>query len=276
MTHAQMLAASPRALTEVLIDRLRRQTDPLAQLRSSNAERGNENAQFDLRLDDPADDTHADPAPNALRPDEVAAAVLLGITFEKQRDILARLQDADAVTIIEVPGEEYIAVIDRILRRHVLGPAANVVDGDSLGSSAHPAATGTVAVFVRRDDPKRKGSAPVAAQPTLAEFATAVRRNCAIIAITTEPDRLLPREIVRLADTTIVIPRLDGEAIAQVIAAVTGRHPGALDERLAASVTFDALNLAVRGDLGAERSLARLTSLLGSKVANAEPAGSSL
>ncbi|HZL36746.1 MAG TPA: AAA family ATPase [Tepidisphaeraceae bacterium] len=74
-----------------------------------------------------------------------------------------------------------------------------------------------------------------------------------------------------MAEHRVVLGRLGGPAIAGVIQAITGRHPGAVDEELTKSVTLEALNIAVRADLGAERSLARLHLLFSSNDANAEP-----
>ena len=50
-----------------------------------------------------------------LRPDDVAAAVLLGTAFEKHRAGLARLQDLDAITVIEVASAELVNPIARLL-----------------------------------------------------------------------------------------------------------------------------------------------------------------
>ena len=187
--------------------------------------------------------------------------------FEQNRDALARLQNPDTVTIIEVPAVEFVDPIARLLRNHVLGPGAPVLDGNGLSKEATIAAAGTVVLFKRKDEDKSKKSAT-----DDAEFAAAVQRRCAVIGIAADADRLLPRGLVRLAEHRIVVPALDASAVAAVIEAVTGRRPGAVDDELARRATLEALAIAVRGDLGAERSLARLTSLLGSKAANAEPA----
>jgi cell division protease FtsH len=124
-----------------------------------------------------------------------------------------------------------------------------------------------VVLFKRKDEEKSKKSST-----DDAELAAAVQRRCAVVGIAADADRLLPRGLVRLAEHRIVVPALDASAVAAVIEAVTGRRPGAVDDELARRATLEALAIAVRGDLGAERSLARLTNLLGSKVANAEPA----
>jgi hypothetical protein len=122
-------------------------------------------------------------------------------------------------------------------------------------------------IFKRKDEGKAKKSAN-----DNGDFAAAVQWRCAVLGIAADPDRLLPRDLVRLADYRIVVPPLDGSAVAAVIEAVTGRHPGAVDNDLARRVTLEALTIAVRSDLGAKRSLARLIRLLDNKAQNAEPA----
>ena len=266
MSRLLMLAAAARPLAEALIDILRTNLKPRTALPFGGDERGRLE-QFDLPLgpDEETDDTAIVVHP--LPPDDAAGAILFARAFEQNRDALARLQNPDTITIIEVPAVEFVDPIARLLRTHVLGPGAPVLDGKGLSKEATIAAAGTVVLFKRRDEDKSKKSST-----DDAEFAAAVQRRCAVVGIATDADSLLPRGLVRLAEHRIVVPALDASAVAAVIEAVTGRRPGAVDEELARRTTLEALAIAVRGDLGAERSLARLASLLGSKVANAVPA----
>jgi hypothetical protein len=78
-----------------------------------------------------------------------------------------------------------------------------------------------------------------------ADFAIAVQRCCAVIGIAADPDRQLPRDLMRLAEHRIIVPPLDAPAVATVIEAVTGRHPGALDGKLVRHVTLETLTIAV-------------------------------
>jgi DNA polymerase III delta prime subunit len=122
-------------------------------------------------------------------------------------------------------------------------------------------------IFKRKDEGKAKKSTT----PDNGDFAAAVQWRCAILGIAADPDRLLPPDLVRLADYRIVVPPFDGSAVAAVIEAMTGRHPGPVDNDLARRVTLEALTIAVRSDLGAKRSLARLICLLDKKDQSAEP-----
>jgi ATP-dependent Zn protease len=256
MTHVKFLAASPRALVEVLVDELRRRNKQSRGGLAASAGADRHDRQLSMSLDEVESNDAVEAIP-MLRPDDVAAAVLLGTAFEKHRAGLARLQDMDAITVIEVATAELVNPIARLLRTCVLGSTATVRDGDGLGKEITPAGEGTVAIFKRGDDDKLTRTSE-----DNADFAIAVQRCCAVIGIAADPDHQLPRDLVRLAEHRIVVPPLDAPAIATVIEAVTGRHPGALDDEFVRHVTLETLTIAVRADLGAARSIARLYRLL--------------
>lgn len=266
MTRVQMLASSPRPLADVLVDALRG-GNSLIRIRTSSCDDVCDQHQYPLRLED-TEERGDNGSTTVLRPDEVAVAILLGQALDRRRDVLAKLQDRDTVAIIEVPGEEYVDFVERLLKRHVIDTGTQVLDGDALSLQENAVAVPrTVAIFARRGEEKSRK----AAKGGNAEFAAAVQRRCAIIGIATEPDRLLPPHLARMAEHRIVLGRLDGPAIAAVIEAVTGRHPGAVDDHLTKITTLEALNIAVRADLGAGRSLARLRHLVGRDDRDAEP-----
>jgi cell division protease FtsH len=260
MTRVQMLASSPRPLADVLVDALRACGNPLLRLRTSASDDVCDQYQYPLRLEDKEEEGGDNHSTRVVRPDEVAVAILLGQALDRRRDVLAKLQDRDTVAIIEVPGEEYVGFVELLFEKYVIGTDSPVLDGDGL-SLKDPAVAvpRTVAIFARRGEEKSRK----AAKGGNAEFSAAVQRRCAIIGISAEPDRLLPPHLVRMAEYRIVLGRLDGPTIAGVIEAITGRHSGAVDDDVAKSTTLEALNIAVRADLGAERSLARLRHLVG-------------
>jgi cell division protease FtsH len=267
MTRVQMLASSARPLADVLVGALRASGNSLLRLRTPSSDDVCDQHQYPLRLDDVEEGGNSG-STRVLRPDEAAVAILLGQALDHQRDVLAKLQDPDCVAIIEVPGEEYVDFVERLFKRHVIGTDAPVLDGDGLTLKENAVAVPrTVAIFARKGEEKSKK----AANGSNAEFAAAMQRRCAVIGIAVEPDRLLSPHLVRMAEHRIVLGRLDGPAIAAVIEAITGRHPGVVDHQLAKSTTLEALNIAVRADLGADRSLARLGHLVGRNDRNAEP-----
>jgi cell division protease FtsH len=251
-----MLAASVRPLADVLIDALRSSRN-LSRLRATLPDEEHHGPdQLPLQLEDETNEKHESDAIRVLHPDDAVAAVLFGQAFEHSRDALARLRDPDTVAIIEVSQANLVEPIARLLRKHVLGPETPVINGDSVDKQTPAAPTGTVLLFTRAEEAK-----PRKALAGGAEFAAAVQLRCSIIGIAADP-RQLPRELVGLAEHRIVVPPLDGAAIAAAIEAVTGRHPGAIDEHLVRRATLEMLSIAVRADLGAERSMARLRRLI--------------
>jgi cell division protease FtsH len=261
MSRLHMLAATARPLAEVLIDALRSGRS-FSRWRTTTLPEEDDYGpdQFSLQLDDEGRDRHANESIRVLHPDEAAAAVLLGLAFEHSRDVLAHLRDPAMVAVIEVPHFDLVEPIASLLRKHVLGQETPVIDGDGLDKQTTPAPAGTVLIFKRTDEPTlRKALAGGV------EFAAAVQLRCAIVGITADTSQL-PRELVSLAEHRIVVPPLDGTAIAAVIEAVTGKHPGAIDEHFARRATLEMLSIAVRADLGAERSMARLRRLVGAQA----------
>ena len=237
MTRVQMLASSPRPLADVLVDSLRGSSNSLLRLRTPSSDDVCNQRQYPLHLEDKEGEIGDSSSARVMRPDEVAVAILLGQALDRARDVLAKLQDRDTVAIIEVPGEEYVDFVERIFKRFVIGTDAPALDGDGLSlQDTAVAAPRTIAIFARRGEEKSRK----AAKGGNAEFAAAVQRRCAII------------------------------GIAAVIEAVTGRHPGVVDDHLTKITTLEALNIAVRADLGAGRSLARLRHLVGANDRDAE------
>jgi cell division protease FtsH len=268
MTRVKMLAASQRSLAEVLIDALRAK-DKSA--RKADAGSGNEadHDQFHLHFDGDVEQPDEVFVPQPLQPDEAAAAVLLGRALDHDRNAFAKLQDADTIAVIEVPAPEYVGIVARLIKYELFGDDASVLPDVALSKDAGLARPRTVVMFSRSGDVDGKAKKPTNDN---GEFATAVQSRCAILGISDDPDRLLPRDLVRLAEYRIALPPLDGAAIGAVIEAVTGRHPGALDDAFAGRTTLEALTIAIRGDLGAERSLKRLRHMLDRQDSHVENA----
>jgi cell division protease FtsH len=267
MTRVKMLASSPRPLADVLVDALRASGHPLLRTRTQSADDIGDQHQYPLHLEDNEEAGDGSSA-RVLRPDEAAIAILLGQALDRHRDALAKLRERDCIAIIEVPADEYVDFVERIFKRHVIGMDAPVLDCDALLLENNAVALPrTVAIFARRGEEKSKK----VANDRNAEFAAAVQRRMAIVGIAADPDRMLPPHLVRMAEHRIVLGRLDSPAIAAVIEAVTGLHPGAIDDDLAKITTLEDLNIAVRADLGAARSLGRLRHLVDAHDRSAEP-----
>ena len=262
MTRLRILAASARPLANVLIDALRASSLPF-RLRAHLPDEDDYGPhQFSLKLEDDSDNQGDGEAMPVLHPDDAAAAVLLGQAFENSRDVLASLGDPDMVAVIEVPHPDFVEPIVRLLHNHVFGPEMPVRDGNSLSKPAATATPGTVVIFKRSDETK-----PKKALTGTAEMAAAIQLRCSIVGVAADPSQL-PRELVSLAEHRIVVPPLDSATIASVIEAVTGKSPDAIDDQLARRATLEELSIAVRADLGAKRSMARLRRLLDARSPN--------
>jgi cell division protease FtsH len=253
MTRLRILAASARPLADVLIDALRARSMPFRLRTHLPDEDGYGPHQFSLKLEDESDGHRDNDAMPVLHPDDAAVAALLGRAFENSRDVLARLADPDMVAVLEVPHPDFVEPIVRLLHKHILGSEMAVRDGDSLSKQASTATPGTVVIFKRSDEAKK-------ALTGAAEIAAAIQLRCSIVGVAADTSRL-PSELVSLAEHRIVVPPLDSAAIASVIEAITGRRPH-VDDQLARHATLEALSIAIRSDLGAERSMARLRRLL--------------
>ena len=262
MTRVQMLASSTRPLADALVDRLRRSGNSLLKLQMQATGDASDRGQYSLILED-KEETGDLASTRITRPDDVAVAILLGRALDARRDLLARLQDRDTVAIIEVQDCEHVELVERLVEKHVFGTDASVFDGDALTLTENAAAIpGMVALFARHGEEKSKK----AAKSGNHEFAAAVQRRCAILGIACEPDRRLPTNLVLMAKDRFVMGRLDGATIASVIEAITGKHPGLVEEGLAKLTTLEVLNTAIRADLGVERSLTRLRQLVGGTI----------
>ena len=257
MLPVEMLATSARPLADVLIDRLRAAGGPsaLAQLRPHA---GDEADALFVQADLPLEDEEDFVLPvRPLRPDEVVAAILLGRALDRNRHALGLLQDPATIAIIEVSREDLVEPVERIFRHFVVGGDLHVIDGDRCKPGDEIAPAGSVIVFSSDDESSNKALAK-----GNAAFGAAVQRRAAIVGIAADTVRKLPPDLVRLADHRIVLPPLDAEALAAVIAAITGSRPAAVNEELARATTMGALMACVRADLDAEGSLDRLSRLL--------------
>ena len=260
MRHLRTLAASSKPLWIAIVDTIRAMGGSFARRRTTHLDR-TEDDQLHLDLDEDGDeDSGWRPVETpVLHPADATAAVLLGRAFEGSRDVLARLRDPDMVLVIEVSSSELVKPTRRILRKFVLGKEKPVLDGNELTSVSRTPDAGVVIIFAASGDTKAAKSSY-----DETDVADAVQACASIIAITAAP-KDLPPTLLDLAEHRIVLSPIDAEVVLDVIAAVTGRRPDFVDEALGRRVTIEALSIAVRADLGARRSLARLQRLVGAE-----------
>jgi len=247
----QSLAASSRPLAETFLDQLRigagfsRLAGELPAVEDDEGQLPNEDR-------DDAQRRRTKSRPPS--PDAAAAAILLGRAFENSRDILAKLTAPDTVAIIQVADPDLVKPIRRMLRM-LLASEAALVDGDDLVDRFRVSPTNS-SVVVFTDSGKSK----ITTQDDEAVVA-AMRLRCAVIGIARPGDRL-PRALLRIAEHRIVVPPMDVDVVAGVIEAVTGNRPASIDKSTSRRIGVNDLAIAVREDLSAERSLARLERLV--------------
>lgn len=235
-------------------------TGPLHEVFVDHARRGAGFSRLQRPILDEDDELVSDdggnspPPARSCAPEVATVAVLLGRAFEASRDVLAGMLDPDAVIIIQVPYPELVKPVRRFLRL-LLASDASLIDGDDLDDRSHVTRSGnSVVVFTEQTKSKSSLEADDEA------IAIAMRFRCAIIGIATPLGRL-PKTLVRLADHRVVVPPIDATVVADVIEAVTAARP-AVDTSMASRVGINDLAIAVRDDIGAERSLERLRRLV--------------
>ena len=201
-----------------------------------------------------SDDSGNPPPPaRTCAPDVATVAVLLGRAFETSRDVLAGILDPDAVIVIQVPHPDLVKPVRRFLRL-LLASDAPLIDGDDLDDRSH-VTRGSAVVFT---EPTKSKLSPEEGSEAVA---VAMRLRCATIGIGT-PFGSLPKTLVRLAEHRVIVPPIDAAIIADVMEAVTGTRPTSVDASMAARATISDLAIAIRDDIGAERSLERLQRLV--------------
>jgi cell division protease FtsH len=256
MRQLRALAASAKPLAASFIDLIRARGGSFARSRTAHPEtEGDDQLPLNLETNDDLDRTPVSVEP-VLSPADATAAALLGRGFEGSRDVLARLRAPDMVAVIEVPTADLVRPVLRVLRHFVLG-SEKVLDGTQLEGLSPAPEPGVAILFKAVDDAKRGAAAHDS------DVAAAVQIRASIIGITADRGRL-PRTLLDLAEHRIVLPAIDANVVSDVIEAVTGKRPDLIDDEVARGVTIEALSIAVRTDLGARRSLARLQRLVGS------------
>jgi ATP-dependent Zn protease len=274
MQHLRSLITCPGSLIDPFIDTLRRSTRPSA-LRQLVTRHDDDDAdgepplQPSLPLDGPDQDTDAEPIPPpTFLPDQALAAVLLARALDDRREALAAIADGGAV-VIEVPDAELVAPLAGMFRRCVLGPDWDIKDSNALHpSNARDVAPARTLVLFERDGTQKGHNATTGN----AEVGIALQMRCPIVGIGADVDRVLPRDLIRVADHRVTVPPMDAEAIMAVIQAVTGKAPQPIDPDLARRATPADLMLAVRSDRGPEGCVKRLSRVVGRTKADDDDA----
>ena len=248
MTPIEMMLRSARSVADNLLDALRRRNEQVASQRTAALGAEAEPQGLLALFDD--ESPLAPAAPDPLRPDEACAAVLLGRALDHDRTAAAGLLDDAAVTVIDVPSPDLVEPVADLVKYQLFGPG-HLHDGDALRSDGPPWKSATI---FSRDGKNEKRNRSTGNQAV----AQAVQRRSAVIGISADPFRLLPSDLVAFATQRIRLPRINPESIAAVIEAVTGKRPPRPVPAAVARLSLLHLQIGIRADLGADRSLARL------------------
>jgi len=259
MSNLQSLISATRPLADVLVDKLRRNRSPLSKLRALRRDDDDGSSQPQLPLDDDDDDDRGEGGDDtsesmvSIRPDEAAAAVLLGRALDQHREALASMLDGGAV-VIEIPDTGLVAPTIAVFRHGVFGNSWSLLAGDGLqATDAKPTKSRTAILFTGTGGKAKYND----------EVSWALQMRCPVIGVAADVEDNLPGDLLRIADHRLALPALDVEAVASVIEAVTGRRPAALDPKVAHRLTVRDLMLTVRSDFGAQRAMERVNRLVG-------------
>lgn len=259
MALLQAMLASGRSFAEMLIESLRRRNaSPLYG-------RGRDRELDDEEPDQPTLELfNEEPAPTpkieAIRPDEAAAAVLLGRALDLNRAAAAALADRESVTVIDVPSNDLVDLIGPLVTHHLFDPM-RICDGDGAAASWPRGPQNAVTIFTRNGLVEKRtrnfGNE---------NFAIAMQRGAAVIGISADSFRLLPSDLSAFATQRIRVEGLDATSVAAVVAAVTGGPIPKLTGVMR-GIGLQELMIAVRHDLGATRSVERLERIVSVKSA---------
>ena len=192
----------------------------------------------------------------SIRADLAAAAILTARAIEGEPDLVRDLRRGSPVVTIATHIPDLVALVRDVMKSCAFGADTRVEDNKI--NSAYD----RVAVMISRDgtgtDHKpEKGNDVIAA---------ALHTHCPIVGIAVDPKRHLPRDLMRAAESHLVIGELDAPALSLVIEAVSGQAPTApIDPDLLRAADVADLQLAFRRDRSANDCLRRLGEIVSNR-----------
>lgn len=237
-----------RAFLDILAREAGGHSKPL--LRSGNPDDPIEKLLDDLSV------TDAKASRVSIRADLAAAAILTARAIEGERDLVRDLRRGSPVVTIATHIPDLVALVRDVMKSCAFGAGTRVEDNKT--NSAYD----RIAVMISRDgtgtDHKpEKGNDVVAA---------ALHAHCPIVGIAVDPRRHLPRDLMRAAESHLVIGELDAQGLSLVIEAVSGEAPTApIDSDLLRAADVADLQLAFRRDRNANECLRRLGEIVSNR-----------
>src|SRR5665213_991860 len=226
MSQLDSLIAGVRPLSEVFIDALRRSANASSAIVGMNRHDDDRDHadQQSLALEDEDAVGWQPDAVGTILPDQMLAAVILGHALDRNREAIATIARG-GVVVIEAPSAALVAPLCRVLRRCLFDPAWTIKDGGSLRpADARGVALATLVLF-DRDGTQSGHTADVGNT----EVGIALQMRGPIVGLAADPDKILPSDLIRIADQRVELPPIDAEAISAVIAAVTGKPPTSIE-----------------------------------------------
>ena len=201
----------------------------------------------------------AAPTPPALKPDLVAAAVMLARAIEPVEGLLRAFRRDNPVVVASVPASDWVDPVEQVVKICALGPACAIRNGDTSRGAYGSVGPREALIFAR------DGSSATTHRSNKGNdiVGDAIQAGHAVIGIAADTDRMLPRDLTRSAEHHLTVSSLDPAAVALVIEAAVGTRPSReLDAALAATCDVSDLRLAVHVSRGADGSLDRLEAIL--------------
>ncbi|WP_424631796.1 AAA family ATPase [Bradyrhizobium sp. SYSU BS000235] len=193
-----------------------------------------------------------------VRSDLAAVAVLLARSIEAEPGLLEEMRCGTLSVTIATRNSELVGLVARVLRTCVFATEVHTSPKQHLASCGKRAPRLTLV----RDGTER-GHTPDKGNELVVSAIHELRQ---IIGIAPEPQRYLPRDLMRAADLHLVLGNLDESALRLVIEAVTGTTPtGPIDHDLVSVVDVGDLPLAIRKRQSPEECLKRLSEIIRNK-----------
>lgn len=215
--------------------------------------------------DDPIEQLLTDLSPDqeagsktSIRADLAATAILVARSIETVDGLTRDLRRGRPIVTFNTHAAELVAPVRHVLKCCAFGNDAVVKDINSFSDIF-----GRPVLLIARDgtasDHKPDRGNDV--------VASALHQGAPIIGVAAEPERHLPRDLLRSREHSLSLGQLDAAAVALTIEAVTGSAPTAeIDEDLVKAADVWDLPLAVRPDTAPEKCVELLEMIISNKT----------
>jgi hypothetical protein len=189
-----------------------------------------------------------------LRPDIATVAVLTARAIQAIPGLIGTLRNGTSVISIATGKVGIVSLISEVLRLCVFGADIKILKNDPIPSDRDR----RVPYMVVRDGTLSGHTSQTGNELVVAAF----HAERLVVGIAPDPERHLPKALVRAADFHLAIGDIDESAIALVIEAVTGRKPDSTSlAGWTGTISIDDLNLAIHRRRTPDACLKRLNEM---------------